>query len=130
ILRSLAELARDDGQLERAERSYRALLVALPRAEESDSDASIVRTEVLLELSAVAERQGEEDRAREILESALETGARNDVEGRRLEQALRARGDHATLVRALEARLARAAPSPEVALILSDLAIVLDEHLG
>jgi tetratricopeptide (TPR) repeat protein len=130
ILRSLAELARDDGQLERAERSYRALLVALPRAEESDPDASIVRTEVLLELSAVAERQGEADRAREILESALETGARNDVEARRLEQALRTRGDHATLVRALEARLARATLSPEMAPILSDLATVLDEHLG
>ena len=54
ILRALAELARDDGQLERAERSYRALLVALPRAEDSQKDAPIVRTEVLLELSAVA----------------------------------------------------------------------------
>jgi tetratricopeptide (TPR) repeat protein len=129
ILRSLAELARDDGQLERAERSYRALLVALPRAEESEPAASIVRTEVLLELSAVAERQGEHDRAREILESALETGAKSDVEERRLEEALGARGDHATLVRALEARLARTAPS-ETALILSDLATVLDEHLG
>jgi tetratricopeptide (TPR) repeat protein len=130
ILRSLAELARDDGQLDRAERSYRALLVALPRAEDSDSDAAIVRTEVLLELSAVAGRQGEEDRARELLESALESGAKSDVEGRRLEQALGARGDHATLVRALEARLSRTAPSPEVAVILSDLANVLDEHLG
>jgi tetratricopeptide (TPR) repeat protein len=130
ILRALAELARDDSQLDRAERSFRALLVALPRAEDSAAEAPIVRTEVLLELSAVAERQGEEDRAREILESALEAGMRSDVEGKRLEQALRARGDHATLVRALETRLARAEGSPAAAEVLSDLAEVLDVHLG
>ncbi len=130
ILRSLAELSRDDGQLDRAERSYRALLVALPRAEDSEAGASIVRTEVLLELSAVAARQGEDDRAREILESALETAAKSDVEGRRLEDALRARGDPEALVRALEARLGRTSLSPEVALLLSDLASVLDDQLG
>src|SRR5580698_727228 len=61
ILRALAELARDDGQLDRAERSYRALLAALRRATGPDEDAAIVRSEVLLELSAVAERQGEQD---------------------------------------------------------------------
>jgi tetratricopeptide (TPR) repeat protein len=130
ILRALAELARDDGQLDRAERSYRALLVALPRAEESAEGAPIVRTEVLLELSAVAQRQGEEDRGREILESALETGSKSPVEATRLEQALSARGDHATLVRALEARLARTEGTPRAAAVLSDLAEVLDVHLG
>jgi golgin subfamily B member 1 len=129
ILRALAELARDDGQLERAERSFRALLVALPRAEDSQPGAPIVRTEVLLELSAVAERQGEEDRAREIRESALEAGMRSEVEGKRLEQALRAGGDHETLVRALETRLART-EGALAATVLSDLAEVLDVHLG
>ncbi len=130
ILRALAELARDDGQLERAERSYRALLVALPRAEDSQKDAPIVRTEVLLELSAVAERQGEADRAREILESALECAAKSAAEGLRLERALLARGDYVTLVRSLETRLASAEGTPEAAAILSDLAEVLDVHLG
>jgi golgin subfamily B member 1 len=130
ILRALAELARDDGQLERAERSFRALLVALPRGEDSSDDAAIVRSEVLLELSAVAERQGEQDRAREILESALEAGAKSEVEGRRLERALRLRGDHSTLVRALEARLSRAEGTPSAPTVLADLAEVLDVHLG
>ncbi|MDP8998636.1 MAG: tetratricopeptide repeat protein, partial [Myxococcota bacterium] len=87
ILRSLAELARDDGQLERAEKSYRALLVVLRRREEGSEPQSIARSEVLLELSAMAERQGEHERAREILESALETAMKGDFEQVRLEAA-------------------------------------------
>ena len=39
ILRALAELARDDGQLDRAERSYRALLTVLRRQEVTPEDA-------------------------------------------------------------------------------------------
>src|SRR5262249_50560491 len=107
ILRTLAELARDDGQLERAEKSYRALLAVLRRQEEATNGIppAIVRSEVLLELATIAERQGEGDRAKEILESALETAQTSDIESRRLEAALRARGDHVTLVRALETRL-------------------------
>ena len=113
ILRTLAELAREDGQLERAERSYRALLVVLRRREDdppptgSELEAGVARSEVLLELSAIAARQGSDDRAREILESALEAAARSDFEELRLEAALRARSDFATLARALDARLSR-----------------------
>ena len=59
ILRALAELARDDGQLDRAEKSYRALLVVLRRREPAAGEAgeppAIARSEVLLELSAIAD---------------------------------------------------------------------------
>ncbi|HEX8796217.1 MAG TPA: tetratricopeptide repeat protein [Polyangiaceae bacterium] len=130
ILRTLAELARDDGQFDRAEKSYRALLVALRRREDGGETPAIARSEVLLELSAIAERQGESERAREILESALEAAARTDFEQQRLESALRARGDFETLVRVLEARLARAGESPATARTLSELADVLDGQLG
>jgi len=130
ILRALAELARDDGQLDRAERSYRALLVALKRPEEADDAAPMVRSEVLLELAAIAERQGEQERAGEILESALETASKSDVEARRMEKSLRDRGKYETLVRALSARLARAGGTPSAAPILSELAEVLDVQLG
>jgi Tfp pilus assembly protein PilF len=85
ILRTLAALARDDGQLDRAEKSYRALLVVLRRREEAGESLSVARSEVLLELSAIAARQGERDRAREILESALETATTGDFEQDRLE---------------------------------------------
>ncbi|HEY8040235.1 MAG TPA: tetratricopeptide repeat protein, partial [Polyangiaceae bacterium] len=130
ILRTLAELARDDGQFERAEKSYRALLVVLRRREEAGEAQSIARSEVLLELSAIAERQGESDRAREILESALEAATKGDFEQERLEGTLRARGDHATLVRVLESRLARLGDSPAAARTLAELADVLADRLG
>ncbi len=129
ILRTLAELARDDGQLERAEKSYRALLVVLRRREEAGDNGGIARSEVLLELSAIAHRQGEGDRAREVLESALEAATKSDFEQDRLETALRARGDDETLVRVLEARLARMGDAAAGPRTLSELATVLSERL-
>ena len=130
ILRSLAELAQSDGQLDRAERSYRALLVALKKPEESSEDAPIVRSEVLLQLSSIAAGQGQADRARELLESALESGSKSIVEARRLEQGLRDKKDFPTLVRALEARLPRATSDAHRVEVLTELARVLDVELG
>jgi predicted Zn-dependent protease len=130
ILRALAELARDDGQLERAEKSYRALLVVLRRREEASDAQGVARSEVLLELSAIAERQGESVRAREILESAVEAATNGDFEQERLEGALRARGDHETLARVLEAKLARVGDSPAAAKTLAELADLLADRLG
>jgi tetratricopeptide (TPR) repeat protein len=130
ILRTLAELARDDAQFDRAEKSYRALLVVLRRRDEAGDALSIARAEVLLELSAIASRQGEDDRAREILESALEAGTKSDFEQDRLEAALRARGDHETLVRVLEAKLGRLGESAAAARTLAELAEVLADRLS
>jgi tetratricopeptide (TPR) repeat protein len=129
ILLALAELARDDGQLDRAEKSYRALLAVLRRREDTETP-TIARSEVLLELSAIAERDGEQGRAREILESAIEAAAQNAFEQERLENALRTRGDDATLVRVLEAKLAQLGDSPEAAKTLGELARVLIDRLG
>ncbi len=130
ILRALAELARDDGQLERAEKSYRALLVVLRRGADTRESASIARSEVLLELSAIAQRDGETERAREILESAIEAAAQDDFEQERLESQLRKRGDDETLVRVLEAKLAHLGDSPAAAKTLGELAQVLTERLA
>jgi golgin subfamily B member 1 len=130
ILRTLAELARDDGQLERAEKSYRALLVVLRRREDTPAAVGIARSEVLLELSAIAERHGEGERASEILESALEAGTQSDFEQSRLENALRARGDHEMLVRVIESKLSRSGDSPDAAQALAELAEVLADRLG
>jgi tetratricopeptide (TPR) repeat protein len=130
ILRALAELARDDGQLERAEKSYRALLVVLRRREEAGEARSIARSEVLLELSAIAERQGEHERSREILESALEAGTRLDFEQGRLEEALRARSDYETLARVLESKVARGGDSPTLSKTLVELGELFADRLG
>jgi tetratricopeptide (TPR) repeat protein len=129
ILRALAELARDDGQLERAEKSYRALLVVLRRREDAGEQGGIARSEVLLELSVIADRQNEGERAREILESALEAASKSDFEQERLEASLRARGDDANLVRVLEAKIARLGDQTAGARTLAELAGVLSERL-
>ncbi|HEY8076262.1 MAG TPA: tetratricopeptide repeat protein, partial [Labilithrix sp.] len=129
ILRALAELARDDGQLDRAERSYRALLTVLRRQESTAEDAPVTRSEVMFELSQIATRQGEPDRAKEILESAFELATENHVEARRLEGALRAKEDWTSLARALEGRLARGS-APDAAEISSELGRLYEEHLG
>jgi tetratricopeptide (TPR) repeat protein len=130
ILRTLAELARSDGQMERAERSYRALLAVLRRVDQPAADAPIVRSEVLLELASIATLQGEKERAAELLESALEAASRSDVEGLRLEEALRAKGELTALARALEARIARGGAPRKSAEALTELATLLDERLG
>jgi tetratricopeptide (TPR) repeat protein len=128
ILRALAELARDDGQLERAERSYRALLTVLRRQEEATEDTAITRSEAMFELSQIATRQGEADRANEILESAFELALENPTEARRLESALRRVGDHANLARTLTARLERGAD--DEAAVRTELGELYDRHLG
>jgi|GEM_PF-405214 len=132
ILRTLAELARDDGQLDRAERSYRALLTVLRRQDEIADDAPISRAEVMFELSKIASRQGEPDRAKEILESAFELSTESVVEARRLEAALRAADDHGNLVRALEARINRAGSGQpaDAANIYGELGRLYEDHLG
>jgi tetratricopeptide (TPR) repeat protein len=129
ILRALAELARDDGQLERAERSYRALLAVVRRVENPPENAPIVRSEALLELSDIAKRQGETERAEEILESALEAAAGHPVEGSRLERALRKRGDFVTLAKAIEAQLARAQEPAQSVAKMIELADVFATQL-
>jgi len=131
ILRALAELARDAGQFERAERSYRALLAVVRRQDDPDESVPIVRTEVLLELSEVARHQGETERAEEILESALEAASAHPVEASRLERALRKRESWKTLAKALKMRLSRESDdSPRSAEALFELADVLGTKLG
>src|SRR5690606_5910029 len=85
--------------------------------------------EVLFELSQIAARQGEVDRAKEILESAFELCAENVVEARRLEGALRMRGEHLGLARALESRLSRG-PQDDEAAIYAELGRPYDTHLA
>ncbi len=129
ILRALAELARDDGQLDRAERSYRALLTVLRRQEEATDETPITRAEAMFELSQIAIRQGEVDRSNEILESAFEIALENAVEARRLEAALRRIGDWVNLARALSSRLERGGADDEAAL-RTELGWLYDQHLG
>jgi tetratricopeptide (TPR) repeat protein len=119
ILLLAGALAREDNQLDRAERSYRALLTVLRRQEEAER---ISRAEVLANLADIAARQGQADRANEILESAFEAAQESDREAERLQETLLERGDQKNAARVLEARLARSEAGRSRAHLLSLLA--------
>lgn len=129
ILYALASLALEMDQLDRASRAYRALLLNVRRARD-DQSTKLMRTEILFALSEISERQGEPDRAAEYFDSAFEASRESAEERERLVGALRARGRHGMLARALEARLAQASDPAQAFGILDELAAVYDEHLG
>ena len=124
ILHALARLAFEEGELERAERMYRALLLVLGRGADTDGPS---RAEALLDLSEIAAKKDDAVRASEFVESALEAALENAHEARRLEQALRRSGRHELLTRALEARLAGDLEPTEAARILADLVMLQAE---
>lgn len=129
ILYALASLALEMDQLDRASRGFRALLLNVRRARD-DQSTKLMRTEILFALSEISERQGEPDRAAEYFDSAFEASRESAEERERLVGALRARGRHGMLARALEARLASASEPAHAFSILEELASVYDEHLG
>jgi tetratricopeptide (TPR) repeat protein len=106
ILCTLAELAREGDQLEKAERAYRALLLQVRRAPATlGANQSIGSAEVLLELSRIAAQRGQTDQAEELTESVLEVLAEDDDQAPRLQTLARERGDLEFLDRILETRL-------------------------
>ncbi|MCB9569212.1 MAG: tetratricopeptide repeat protein [Myxococcales bacterium] len=129
ILRTLAELARQSGQLARAERAYRTLLVNLRRAGEGEA-AEIGPAEVLLKLSRIAKERGQDDKATELVESASDALAESDAEAPRLQADLRERRDFALLRRVIEARLGHVEQARQRADILGELAEVYERDLG
>lgn len=125
ILRDLGSLARESGDYARAERAYRGLLLIVRRPG-AQLDTVIGPSEVLFELHRIAAALGQEDRARENLESAFEASSQSEAEGRRFVQLLRESGNEAFLVRALEARVAAMQDPAAAAATLVELADVLD----
>ncbi len=132
ILHTLARLSFEEGQLERAARTYRALLLVVrrPRGEDGPALNEVSRAEVLFELCEIARLRGEPERAAEQLESAFEAARESEGERDRLLAALRARGRHDLLARALEARLAEGLPPELAASIQEELASIYEAHLG
>ena len=131
-LHSLARLSLEEGQLERAARTYRALLAVVrrPRGDEPPAPHEVSRAEVLFELAEIARLRGEPERAAEHLESAFEAARESEGERDRLLAALRTRGRHDLLARALEKRLAEATSAEEAAAIQLELAALYEHHLG
>ncbi len=120
----LGQLARQNGQLERAERAFRALLLTLRRQRSDSAGAHPVGlsvSEVTLELYRLAQQLEQSDRAAELLESVF-AAAQAPAEAARLERALRDAGETELLQRALVARVERAGDSAEKVAALVDLA--------
>ncbi len=134
ILRMLGDLSRDSGDLDRAERAFRTLLMIVrrhdPNRDDGTSDDSVGPSEIQFELHRLAERQDPARKSRELLEAAFDLAAHSVPESRRLERALRRAGATDLLLRALRARLGRAKDPETCADALSDLADALDAVPG
>jgi golgin subfamily B member 1 len=117
-----ASVAFRQGDLERAERMYRALLLTAGKDATGPG-----RTEALVALGEIASRRGDGVRAGEFLESAFESAFESDREAELLETALRGAGRHKELGRLLEARLGRGLSGDAAARVLSELVVLWTE---
>ncbi|MDH5491237.1 MAG: tetratricopeptide repeat protein, partial [Myxococcales bacterium] len=129
MLQMFARLARQAGELDRAEKAYRTLLMTV-RRRKADEPFDVGAAEVLYELSVLATEKGDADQANDLLESAMETASQDDVEAERLVESLLARGDAERALLALERRLETATQPPSRARILTEMAGLLDANLG
>src|SRR5205823_6163456 len=124
IQRGLAEMSRAAGQTDKAERTYRALLLVVRRQPPGDDETAVGAAEVLFELHAIGKAKGDEQ-AKELLESAIDAAVQSDAEVRRLRRSLLAHGETETLLRVLTLRLAQSSEGASQARLLADTADVL-----
>ncbi len=124
----LAELAQEQGDLDRAERAYRGLLM-LVRRQRAGELSAVGPSEVFYALSLLATQRGQAEPARELLESAMEAASQSDAEAVRFQARLRARGDATLLVRLLDLRMGLASDPALQAQILAGRAEVLSDLL-
>jgi tetratricopeptide (TPR) repeat protein len=129
IQKELAEMARSAGQMDKSERTYRALLLVVRRTPPGDDEAAVGPSEVLFELHKLAASRGEADQAKELLQSAIEAAIQSDTEVRRLRRSLLAHGEGVRLLEVLEKRLATNPEPQSQARLLADMAEALDGHL-
>lgn len=125
-LQMLAELSQESGDSARAERSYRALLLAARRRTGEAGTEVLGISEALYELHRLAAARKQEGQAAELLESAIHTALQDDREARKLQRTLRLRGDAPLLIRVLRSRLSHGPEGEAKAEILGDLADALD----
>ncbi len=123
LLHELGRLSLEEGQLERAERTYRALLLIVRRPGVPYDEAH-ARSGIYLDLSEIAARQGESERAAELVESAFESALDDPRETLPFERALERKGRRDLLSRAVESRLATATDPATAARALSDLVML------
>ena len=132
ILFDLGQAALASDELDLAESTYRALLLAIHHSID-DADAGPSgphRAEVLVELSEVAARKDDGARAVDLVDSAVDAALESGEDPSRFEGPLRARGRYDLLARSIERRVERAATLTARANALGDLAALWAEHLA
>jgi tetratricopeptide (TPR) repeat protein len=122
ITQLLASVAFRQGELDRAERMYRALLLTAGKDESGPG-----RTEALVALGEIAARRGDTARAGEFLESAFESALESEREADLLETALRAAGRPRDIARLLEVRLTKKLAPERAARALAELSALKSE---
>jgi tetratricopeptide (TPR) repeat protein len=127
ILHLQARLSLEVGELTRAEKTYRALLLVLGRRDDAEAPS---RAEALLDLSLIASQNQDQQRATESIESAFEAAAESTQESLALERGLRALGRLDLLGRALRDRLERSKAAGPSALALAELTALHAGALG
>jgi tetratricopeptide (TPR) repeat protein len=128
ILRELGELSQTAGQLDRAERAYRALLMIV-RKPQPGVEMEIGASEVFYRLHSIAAEQKQAEKASELLESAVQTAAQSEAETLKLRALLMRKGEPQLLLRVLELRLTQVSDAASEAVVQTDLADVLENSL-
>jgi tetratricopeptide (TPR) repeat protein len=128
VMRTLAQVARESGELQRAEAALRTLLLTAKRLQaDASNETPIGTSEVLFELASLAKAQGQNDQAEELAESAIDSLSENDARAPQLQAKLRAQGDHDLLGRLLDARLRYVKSPYRRGRIIGDKAEVLEQ---
>lgn len=116
ILKTLGDVAQQNGELERAETAYRALLLLVGRRQAQAGEVG--ESAILFELYRIATQRNDEARAKDLLDSALQAADQNSGEAERLEEALKQAGQWELLLSALARRAERATSEAEQQAIL------------
>jgi tetratricopeptide (TPR) repeat protein len=130
ILRMQGQLAREAGQLDRSERAFRALLLVVRRQQADAEGVEVGASEVLYELSRLAQDRGQASQAQELLESARETARQHVAEAGRFTRVLLARNDVPLAEEMIALRLAQETQGAGRARVLFDRATLLDRGKG
>ncbi|MCB9597433.1 MAG: tetratricopeptide repeat protein [Sandaracinaceae bacterium] len=129
ILRMAGRMAHEAGQLEKAEKAYRALLLVVRRQDPGDADIVVGASEVLYELSLLATAQEDAAQSKELLETALSTASQHDAETERLKNDLVKRGEVKLALDVVEKRLEVVTEEASRAKMLAYRADILAGHL-
>ena len=119
----LGQLAREVGELDRAERTYKKLLMVV-RRQPPEHEEAVGAAEVLYELHRLSAERGQDDQAEELMRSALQTASQTAAEARRFRRAMLEREEFDLCVKALEMRVGAAPDGEELAWAHADLAEV------